>query len=84
VLFGGADVIGEAPGGGDIRKYYQDTWVLNKTFQWTKMPSPSTPKTSPSTEEEETNTIIPSYPAFSLLIGLAVVFSYLSWRRIKT
>lgn len=78
VLFGGADVIGEAPGGGDLRKYYQDTWVLNETLQWNKMASPTAaPSSTSDAEQEGTPSNIPAYPVLSTIIGLVAAFAYL-------
>jgi N-acetylneuraminic acid mutarotase len=84
VLFGGAVVVGEAPGGGDLREYYRDTWALNATLKWDEMITASAAPEAPAVEEEdETNPGIPAYPVLSAAIGLGAAFLYLKRRRLR-
>ena len=78
ILFGGADVIGEAPGGGDLRKYYQDTWALNATLAWSLKMANSTAPVKPA-EDGDASRGIPAYPCVSILLGLGAAFLYFNW-----
>lgn len=82
VLFGGAEVTGDAPGGGDLRKYYSDTWALNVTGEWRKLIESAAPAEPPETQEPETNTGIPAYPVASVAIGLVAALLYLKRKRL--
>jgi len=79
VLFGGADVIGEAPGGGDLRKYYQDTWALNATFAWDEMISRST-----TPVESDIVIVDATYLALMVFIVLGAAFLYLKRKALAT
>jgi hypothetical protein len=84
VLFGGAEVTGDAPGGGDLRKYYSDTWVLNATLGWRRLiasEAPVEPVEQAEPEEPDTDTGIPAFPVASLSIGLGVALLFLRTRR---
>ncbi len=80
VLFGGAKVIGDAPGGGDLREYYSDTWALNSTLGWSEFTESAAPVEPPEEEEPETSTGIPAYPVASVAIGLCAALLYLKRR----
>jgi len=80
VLFGGAKVIGDAPGGGDLREYYSDTWALNSTLGWSELTESSAPMEPPEEEEPETSTGILAYPVASVAIGLGAALLYLKRR----
>jgi len=82
VLFGGAEVTGEAPGGGDLRKYYSDTWALNATLGWSRLIESAAPVEPAEAEEPEADTGIPAFPFASLSIGLGVAFLCLRMRRL--
>ena len=81
VLFGGAEVTGDAPGGGDLRKYYSDTWALNATLGWSELIESAAPAEPPEAEEPEADSGIPAYPFVSVSIGLGAALLYLKRRR---
>jgi len=80
VLFGGAVVIGDAPGGGDLREYYSDTWALNATLGWSRLIESAAPVEPAEAEEPEADTGIPAFPVASISIGLGVAFLCLKRR----
>ncbi len=82
VLFGGAVVIGDAPGGGDLREYYSDTWALNATLGWREMIESAAPMEPPEAEEPEAVSGIPAYPVASVSIGLGAVLLFLNRKRL--
>jgi N-acetylneuraminic acid mutarotase len=77
VLFGGAEVTGDAPGGGDLRKYYSDTWALNATLHWSKLIESAVFLEPDETEETKANTSIPAFFIASLIIGLVATLLFL-------
>lgn len=81
VLFGGAEVIGDAPGGGDLRKYYSDTWALNATLGWRELIESAAPA-EPSGAEPEADSGIPGYPLVSVAVGLGAALLYLKRKRL--
>jgi len=82
VLFGGAAVIGDAPGGGDLREYYSDTWALNATLGWTMLIESAAPVEPAEAEEPEAEKGIPAFPVASLSIGLGVAYLCQKRRRL--
>ncbi|MFH2109678.1 MAG: kelch repeat-containing protein [Candidatus Bathyarchaeota archaeon] len=83
VLFGGAVVVGDAPGGGDLREYYSDTWALNATLGWSRLLESAAPVEPAEAEEPEADMGIPAFPVASLSIGLGVALLYLKWKRLS-
>ena len=81
VLFGGAVVIGDAPGGGDLREYYSDTWVLNATLGWRELIESAAPAEPPEAEEPKADSGIPAYPFVSVSIGLGAALLFLKRKR---
>jgi N-acetylneuraminic acid mutarotase len=80
VLFGGAVVTGDAPGGGDLREYYSDTWALNATGRWSKLMEPAAPVEPQEAEEPEATTGIPAHPVAALFVGLGAAILFLKRR----
>jgi N-acetylneuraminic acid mutarotase len=81
VLFGGAEVTGDAPGGGDLRKYYSDTWALNATLGWRELIESASPTVPSESEEPETASGIPGYPFVSISIGLGAALLFMNRKR---
>lgn len=82
VLFGGADIIGDAPGGGDLREYYSDTWALNATFGWRKLIESVAPVEPSEAEEPKADPGIPAFPFVSVSIGLSAALLFLKRNRL--
>jgi len=81
VLFGGAEVTGDAPGGGDLRKYYSDTWALNATLGWRELIESASPTVPSGSEEPETASGISGYPFASISIGLGAALLFMNRKR---